>query len=306
MNNKIFHYQAFGLSIQSEFELFQLSPGNASDTVDLNIKQGAVSKKGASDNKLDDRNRVLQLSIPNIARFLITNGNKITVDLVDGVDLQSMKLYLLGSCLGAILQQRGNLVLHGNTIRFKDHAVIVVAPSGVGKSTLAAEFLRRGYSLLADDVSTIDEKGYVQPSYPYLKLWQTSLNKLKFNKEDLIQIRLQKEKFYYPLKEFFCQKALPIAAIYVLNKDEKDDLRLIKLNGIEKLGVLRRNTYRPSYAKVMNLVNAHLSGFAKILQIVNVSRIIRPENSFQLEKLAELIIEDIKHNPLINPENTSP
>ncbi len=297
---KTFRYQAFGLNIDSEFELFQLAKGKVSATTDLKIIKGHVAKEGASANKLKDNDNVFQLSIPEVGRFLIRNGNEVIVDMADEVDLQTMKLYLLGSCLGAILQQRGDLVLHGNAARFGNKAVIVVAPSGVGKSTLAAEFLRRGYQLLADDVCAIDDKGYVQPSYPYLKLWQNSLDKLDFKQDELIKIRLQKEKFYYPLKDSFCQEALPVAAIYVLNKGEEDKLKLTKLNGIEKLKVLRRNTYRPGYARKMKIIHTHLSRFAEMLKNVSVKRIIRPDNSFQLEELAQLIIDDIEDNNIIN------
>jgi len=300
-DNKKFYYQAFGLGIVSEFELFQLQPASGSIKPELEIVIGKVAKEGAHANKQSKDVNLFQISQQKVGRFLITNGNKITVDPEKGADLQTIKLYLLGSCMGAILQQRGDLVLHGNAIKFQDKAVIVVAPSGVGKSTLAGEFYRRGYKLLADDVCAIDPQGYVQPSYPYLKLWQAAVDKLEFDHNELIRIRLQKEKFYFPLNEAFYQNPLPVTAIYVLNKGHEKDFKLIKLSGLEKLQVLRRNTYRPSYTRRFKIIHKHVEKFAKMLKTVKVSRIIRPEKGFHLEELAQIIIDDVKSHETPRP-----
>jgi len=293
-----FYYQAFGLTIKSDFELFQLYPAAGTKSVDLVIEKGQVAKEGGHANpQAKDTERLFQISIGGVARFLILDGSKVIVDVDENADLQTVKLYLLGSCMGAILQQRGDLVLHGNAVRFADKVVIAVAQSGVGKSTLAGEFLRRGHELLADDVCAIDQKGYVQPSYPYLKLWQAALDKLEFHQHELTRIRLQKEKFYYPLKDNFCKVSLPVAAIYVLNKSsELDDLELTRLKGLEKIQALRNNIYRPSYARRMQLIHTHMQRFSEMLQTVELTRIVRPEHGFKLEELARLIMDDYENN----------
>ena len=297
----MFQYSAFGLNIDSELELFQLASGTSSDVADIKILSGSVPDNGIDkDNPQHAHCQVhngdLWLNIDNIVRFMVSNGNTITVDVQANVDQQTVKLYLLGSAMGAILQQRGNLVLHGNAIRFGNTAVIVLAQSGVGKSTLAAEFLRRGYQLLADDVCAIDQNGYAQSSYPYLKLWQSALDKLKLDQRELIPIREQNEKFYYPLNAAFYGDSLPVSAIYVLNKASVDNLKLIELKGINKLRTFQNNKYRPQYAAKMNIVHKHIIQFSEILIKIKVTRIIRPEKGFRLEELAQHIIDDFEKN----------
>ena len=94
-----------------------------------------------------------------------------------------VRLFLLGSVMGALLHQRGWLPLHGSAIRLPDGtAAIFMGPSGVGKSTLAAAFRRRGYAVAADDVSLIftgaDGSPLLQPAYPELKLWAEAAAKI--------------------------------------------------------------------------------------------------------------------------------
>ena len=299
----MFHYQAFGLNIASEFELFQLATGNPSTVSDVTLVSGQVTSTGIDENDTNNdhcqvKDGNLWLHIPGVVRFLISNGNKITIDAEAGADQQTINLYLLGSCMGAILQQRGNLVLHGNAIRMGNQVVVAVAGTGIGKSTLAAEFLRRGYQLLADDVCAIDPSGLAQPSYPYLKLWQSSIDKLALDASEMIKIREQKEKFYFPLKHAFCGQRLPVAAIYVLNRSENKDFKLIELTGIDKLRALFKNKYRPLYAHKLNIIHEHVTGFATLLQGVKVARVIRPDENFRLTELAQIIIEDLENSGL--------
>jgi len=57
----------------------------------------------------------------------------------------------MGSAMGALLHQRNILALHAGTIAVNGGSVIFCGPSGIGKSTLAAGFRRRGYPNVAGD-----------------------------------------------------------------------------------------------------------------------------------------------------------
>jgi hypothetical protein len=57
-------------------------------------------------------------------------------------------------------------------------AIAFVGGPGAGKSTTAACFALRGFSVLSDDVSAIDNHGdgfSVRPAYPHLRLWPASV-----------------------------------------------------------------------------------------------------------------------------------
>ncbi len=71
----------------------------------------------------------------------------------------------------------GGLVLHASAVVLDGVAVGFVAPSGYGKSSLAAAFVQTGGTLLADDYLLLEPRdaGYRATSaYPGLRLWDDS------------------------------------------------------------------------------------------------------------------------------------
>jgi dephospho-CoA kinase len=54
---------------------------------------------------------------------------------------------------------RGVVCLHASAVAIGDEAIALLGPAGSGKSTTAAAFAERGYSVLAEDVVTLDDRG---------------------------------------------------------------------------------------------------------------------------------------------------
>jgi hypothetical protein len=68
-------------------------------------------------------------------------------------------------------------VLHAASVDSGDGAVLLIGPTGRGKSTLATALCRAGAALLADDSTYLDERcgePVVVPSPPCLRLWPDS------------------------------------------------------------------------------------------------------------------------------------
>ncbi len=96
-------------------------------------------------------NRFLFL-IPETAIYCIEDGARITVAPLAGADADKVRVYLLGTCMGALLMLRRMLPLHGSAVVIDGRAYSFLGDSGVGKSTLAAALVHRGYPFLSDDV----------------------------------------------------------------------------------------------------------------------------------------------------------
>jgi hypothetical protein len=64
---------------------------------------------------------------------------------------------LLGRVLPNVALMRGYEALHASAVDSPEGVVAVAGPSGMGKTTLAVELLRRGWLLCADDVLTLGE-----------------------------------------------------------------------------------------------------------------------------------------------------
>jgi hypothetical protein len=67
----------------------------------------------------------------------------------DGLHWQQV---LLGRILPNVGLERGYEALHASAVESPEGVVAVLAPSGMGKTTLATELMRRGWPLFADDV----------------------------------------------------------------------------------------------------------------------------------------------------------
>ena len=292
-------YHCYGLTIASDLALPELNPAYDNEPK-VHIHRGLVDPAGLAEGDqvgpfLQAAEQQLWLKIPEVACFLIKNGNEIVYDPVPGIDDDSVRVFMLGSCLGALLFQQGYLVLHGNAFRVGDECVICVGHSGAGKSTLAAAMMQRGHAIIADDVCPIDEQGLAISGMPRIKLWQDSADKLGIATEGLARIRPELDKFNYPLGQSFCEQALPVKAVYILNAQKEDQtFRSEPLVGMDKFNPLKANTYRFQYMQGMKLDKQHLQRVSQLAARIQISRVYRPRGSFLINELADFILDDIQ------------
>ena len=296
-------HTAYNLSIESELALPELlaDPEPAS-AADVQIKFAAVPPEGLPDAQqlgpyLWVTRKDLWLHVPQVARFLVQDGHTILMDPEPGVDEDSLRVFLLGSALGALLFQRGHLVLHGNAIRIGDQCMVCVGHSGAGKSTLAAGFMQRGYQILADDVVPVDARCRALPGFPRIKLWQDVADKIGIDTNALRRIRPNTEKFNYPLEQPFDQSPLPIRWVYILGSDHIDTLRLEPISGMQRFLPLHNNTYRVRFLQGMALKPEHLKLCGQLASQVRLARVTRPDSGFELDGLIDHLLADMAANP---------
>lgn len=254
-------YSVAGLRVESEVVLPGLIsvPDLAMQEADVSIATGAVpdaledaSQSGPTWQSTDNR---FLLRIPNIARFLLSDGRRIVVETEQGTPQQEVAIFLLGTVFGILLHQRAQIVLHASSVRVGDKAVIFCGPSGAGKSTLAAALVQRGYPLVSDDLCALAlEEGrtpHVQPDGRQLKLWSQAIKVLKLGDARGAPVRSCLEKFYVePACNF--ASSLPLAAVYVLREARPPhDAGITRPNVVDAALLLRSNAYRPRLVEKM-------------------------------------------------------
>ncbi len=239
-------------------------------SVDVVIREGVTPdalahRLSPTSDGYGDRGKLL-FFVPDIGHFLIEDGCKITYQKhADLADLESLKLFLLGSCMGALLQQRGMIVLHGNAVSTDGKTCsIFVGESGAGKSTMAAWYYQQKSLILADDVVAItfneDGEPMVIPSFPQLKLWQSSADLLGIKTEGLTRVRPVDDKYSLPILDRFSRSPLPVLEVVEIVQGPG----LVKhYSGVEKLKLLQLHSYRYSFLKLMGIGNEYLAGLVK-------------------------------------------
>lgn len=280
-------YRAFGLTLKSELSLPCL-PASGAEEPGVEIGYGPVGENGlenpaASGPYFQSGPDQVWLGIPRVGRFLITGGDRIRIDPEPGADAQSLRLFVLGSCIGAILHQRGRLVLHGSALRFGEGCAAFLGDSGAGKSTTAAALRLRGHGILADDIAAIDDGNRVQAGFPQLKLWADTARRMGLDIGALARIRPQADKYAFPVESGFCEVPLPLTTVFVLRTHEKPELVIEPVRGMEKLELLRRHTYRFEYLRGMGLQGRHLMQCSRLAGLVRMIAVTRPLSGMPLE-----------------------
>lgn len=245
---KTYLYEAFGLTLQSEYLIAQLMPAADGAEVDVCICQADLSGYKVLPDHYRISSRELVFSIADVGTFRVTEGKLVQVHPDQACTLSQLGVYIMGSCMGAVLHQRGLMPLHGSCVTDGTHAVLITGESGAGKSTLAAEFLSRGWKLLTDDVcAVLDPEGaaVVQPSYPSQKLWQDSLDHYGRPESDIHSLYFseEREKFGVDVRRYFHPETVPLTMIVQLLPTQ-EPCSISQINAFTAIEQLMQNTYR--------------------------------------------------------------
>jgi hypothetical protein len=95
--------------------------------------------------------------------------------------LETISHLLFNQVAPLLLGAPGRLVLHASAVAVGQGAIAFVAPSGRGKSTLAASFAAEGHPLIADDCLVLDleeDRLMTTPAMPSMRLWSDSAEHL--------------------------------------------------------------------------------------------------------------------------------
>lgn len=290
-------WPCYGLRVSSVIDLPDLGePLDGSAPVDVRIGFGDVPPvrrpAGSSDYVLLRDGDRCHVEVPEVGRFSIRAGTEVVVDPLPGVEEKILRMFVLGTVMGAVMMQRDHLVLHGNAIRIGDACAVVVGHSGSGKSTLAAEFDRRGFDVLSDDVVPVDGAGRALPGYPRIKLWDDALERLGRTSAGLERIHDDHEKFQVPLRRNDLSP-LPLRWIYVLERHHGHDLVLERAQGASTFGLLHEHTYRNELLQGADAVSQHLRQCADLMRSARLTRVLRPAATMTAAATATAVLADL-------------
>jgi hypothetical protein len=184
-----------------------------------------------------------------LATCLVHPGaRRVVVYPEPGADEGALGLLLAGQISVFVLNQLGIPTLHASAAITPHGAVAFLGPKGQGKSTMTAAFLKRGATMLTDDVLPLrvtGEGAFGFPSLPLMKLWpQTAQHTLELT-ERLPNIVADYEKRLLRLdaRYHFAHEPTRLRAFYLLNRYDpqvRDETRISarQLQGREALTAL--------------------------------------------------------------------
>jgi len=301
-------YQAFGFKIISELDLPELPEGFIYEEENpIHIRWGNLEDMWKMHSTNEDpiiiSNGFVLFRVEGTAIFLIENGNSIIVSPLQPQKEDEIRLYILGTCMGALLLQNKIYPLHGSVVSIDGKAYGIVGFCGAGKSTLARALVKKGYKLISDDIIPISfqtQGPCVIPSYPYQKLWEESIVQFKMDLNQFNPIVHREKKYSVPITNNFETNILPLEGIFVLNKQQEEHVNIEKVKSLRGLQELFTHTYRNSLIQRLGIMNWHFTTSIKLLESVELYNLTRPADGFTAFELSDLIINKIKGESLKN------
>lgn len=220
------------------------------------------------------------LNVNNVAQYSSQRGQKVNIFPYEGADEGSIRLFLNGSVLGAVMHQKGILPFHGSAIEYGGKGIIICGRSGVGKSSVTEAFCQNGARFINDDITPvrISKSGTtIIPIKTRIKLWNDSLKKLEIENDGFEKIRPGLDKFYLPVEEALSTER-HLNHIIILDKHTKEGFEVNELDGMAKFNALRKQVYRKMYLKGMpETAKLYFKQLFQLAGTIRVTQIIRPQ-----------------------------
>jgi hypothetical protein len=303
LDNEKITYLLSGVRVTSELDFPELSQLIVNDddhsSQQVHIRLGDVPEVLADAEHRHgyqvNHNNVL-LDIPDIARYLIRDGNEILVDPVPTADEKDVRLFLLGSAFGMLLHQRGILPMHASAIEVDNRCILFTGDSGSGKSTIAAFLHKNGYRILTDDVCAItfghNNDPVAWPGFPRVKLWSDTLHALKQKTENLTPDGMRAGKYHLPLNDTFSKHPLPITHIYSLREHTASVSHIEPLSTQDAVSAIVNNIYRGGVLQSKKHKLQNFQQCMSLAQKTNVSQLSRRKD---FEDMNEILHSLEKH-----------
>ena len=123
-------YWAYGLCIHAEIVCPELPPhpepsGNPDVTIRLLSPVETISES-LENGYYEVRPGVFRMAVSDVAQYLVEEGNRISIQPLVGAAPEEVRLFLLGSAMGALLYQRGLFRPHGSAVETHCEVMIFV------------------------------------------------------------------------------------------------------------------------------------------------------------------------------------
>lgn len=273
-------YAVAGLRVVSDLPMPGLiaapAPTDVARQADVTIGRATLpSPPAAGDDPLAE----IGFEITGLMRMSMQRGSRLLYDPQPDAHGDDLALYLGGTGLGALLHQRGLVLLHASAVRIGNAAVLFCGPSGAGKSTLAAALVDAGHAHVADDFCAVDFASdgtpMVAPDGRRHKIWDSAISGLAMGDRRGGAVRTDMAKYYVdPLR--ISLDRVPIAAILELAVDEQTSIS--QLAAIDIVRLVQENAYRPGLVTQMGQQKLYFEAAVQLARTCRFGRLARALN----------------------------
>lgn len=297
-------YWAFGLTIQSEIEFPEMHPFVLMGDADVHLMVHDASTEAyefPSHEHLHQPQGIGRyvLNVKGIAAYVVEFGNQINIHLYDGADPGAVRLYCLSNAFAALLYQRGKIPLHASGIKIPSGTALFMGDSGAGKSSLLLKLGTMGWNIFTDDVCVPVQSGIgkdllVHSSYPMIKCWPDTLEKIKLDATSAHRLRLGSDKLGFYFKGQFDLRPLKPQFVFLIEKSNVVDQFVVRrLSGKELFSRMSMQVYRNEHLDSVDKKAVMFDVLTQLAKQTTAYAIERPASQDSLEEMALAVSQKI-------------
>jgi hypothetical protein len=231
------------------------------------------------------------LRVPRAAAFLVDGGRRVTIDPEPRSEATVVNRFLRMTPLAALLYQRGSLAFHAAAAASSRGVILLAGDSAAGKSTLLMALLQRGWTMLADELATVnlDDCGRPQilPAVSAIELSRDAAE--RFGLADEYPGQRADNRQTLDMSRQFEFRPRPLRTIFWLAAHNEDRIEQRDVEGMECFRALGILTYNSHVADALLDRAAYMRQATIIAQTVAMHRVYRPRGRWVAEELADRI-----------------
>jgi hypothetical protein len=225
--------------------------------------------------------------------FLVRGGRAVVFEALADVLPEEIVTFLTATIATILLYQRDFLPLHASAVEIGGRAAVICAPTGTGKSTLAAALVRRGHRLIADDIAALalqsDGSWHVVPGGMTMKLGPDSSETLGLSAQPHIIVRRGQVKRRFSPKAH-ADAPLAVGAVFRLTALGHVDA-LQRLSGIACIAGVEDIVSKHRIGQALGRGTSQFAGLSALASRVPFYRLHRGRDLGSLDRTAR-VVED--------------
>jgi len=288
MSQRLFNYYVCGLKIGSEFDLGIAQTQHSEADVRI-IKVAVLPQVVLQED-------ALKLKSP-VAEIAIVKGKEVFLVIKPEATDEEVRLEIIHTVLTELLIKRNIVCLHGCVVTKENVTAAFIAPSGMGKSTLAAALVKHKWNLVSDDLVLLgveNNRVVVFPSFSRIRLWEEGIERLALsglNKEPIAnrpgKYALDVEKKCDPSDRF------RLTHLYHLERSKGfSQIELKKVGKKEQFWGLLENTFASQEVDSGSELH-RFKLFKRLLTEVSYKELKLPDDYRQLAPSVEQLLIDL-------------
>lgn len=211
--------------------------------------------------------------------------------------------YFNGLGLAVWLEQQGVACIHANVLATNKGAIGLIGGSTIGKSTLTAKMLARGFTLLSDDMLALHDAGkqfFAYPGEPRLRMWSDSIEACGLgDPEQWPRVHTAFEKHIVPVEALknakMCANPKKVIALYLLErcKCAEQQPSIEEITPIGAVMALVANSSALDIPRVLGVEEARFERMARLVRQIRVRKLLIPPHLSSMERVCELLESDL-------------